>query len=119
MKKPYCSDENRDNYEQNYTRQNGDADFPIYVGTYRQRGRALGNIIGSLFRRILNGLAPHVLRTGASIIEDVTQRRTLKESALQRIPETISKVVSGETSQSGSGIRRKRVRERPKLDIFS
>jgi hypothetical protein len=116
MKKPYCCDDSRNIYEQYYDRQQrGEGEFPVYVGRYSQRGHCLGNIIGSLFRRImpvLKAIAPHLLITGASVIEDVRAGKSWKESAIKRVPESFHRIAFGE--QSGSG-----KRKRPVRDIFA
>lgn len=129
MRKPYCCEASRHLFNQYYSQQQkGGGDFPVYVGRYRQRGHGLGNIIGSLFRRILpylKSFAPIALRTGANIVEDVSRGKTWKDSAMDRVPETISKVAFGNMNQTGSGIRRKRKSKpkrktkRVKRDIFS
>ena len=127
MKKPYCCDDSRHIYEQYYTQQQkGRGDFPIYVGAERQRGHGVGNIFGGLFRRILPTLkafAPHALRAGADIFDDMSKGKSFKDSAMQRVPSTISKVVFSNNSQSGSGLRRRRTCHRKvkkvKRDIFS
>lgn len=115
-------------FDQYYARQQrGGGDFPVYVGRYRQRGHGLGNIIGSLFRRILpylKSFAPIALRTGANIVEDVSRGKTWKDSAMERVPETISRVAFGNMKQTGSGIRRRRRsnprrKKKAKRDIFS
>jgi hypothetical protein len=119
-------------FDQYYTRQQkGGGDFPVYVGRYRQRGHGLGNMLGSLFRRILpylKSFAPIALRTGANIVEDVSRGKSWKDAAFDRVPETISKVAFGNDKQSGSGFHRKRRRQkkkktqrvkRVKRDIFS
>ena len=134
MRKPYCCESSRHLFDQYYSRQQrGGGEFPVYVGRYRQRGHGLGNIFGSLFRRImpfLKSLAPHALRAGANIVEDVSKGKTWKDAAIDRGTETISKFAFG-NNQSGSGIRRKkRARKsknknkkknmkRRKVDIFS
>jgi hypothetical protein len=96
MKRPYCCDESREVYERYYDRQqNGKGEFPVYVGRYTQRGHGIGNIIGSLFRRILPALkavVPHVLRTGANVLEDVAEGKSFKESAIKRVPEGLRSV---------------------------
>jgi hypothetical protein len=96
MKRPYCCDESREVYERYYDRQqNGKGEFPVYVGRYTQRGYGIGNIIGSLFRRILPALkavVPHVPRTGANVLEDVAEGKSLKESAIKRVPEGLRSV---------------------------
>jgi hypothetical protein len=108
-------------YEQYYTQQqNGYGDFPVYIGAYRQRGHGIGNVLRSVFRRIIptiKAAAPHVLRAGAEIFDDVSQGKSFKDAAFQRVPSTISKIVSGKNSQSGSGLRRRR--RVKKRDIFS
>ena len=131
MKKPYCCDDSRRMYEQYYAQQqNGYGDFPVYVGAYRQRGHGIGNILGSLFRRImptLKAFAPHALRASANIFDDVSKGKSFKESAFKHVPDTISRFVFNKNSQSGSGIRRRRTCmrkkkksvKRVKRDIFS
>ena len=100
MKRPYCCDDSRKLYERYYyLQQKGQGDFPVYVGRFSQRGHGIGNIIGSLFRRILPGLkalVPHVLRTGANVLEDVVHGKSLKESTLKRIPEGVTSYTSEE-----------------------
>jgi hypothetical protein len=117
MKKPYCCDDSRNLYERYYDRQQkGEGEFPLYVGRYMQKGHGLGNILGSLFRRILpvlKSFAPHALRAGANVLQDVSQGKSWKESAIKRIPEGIRSFSVGE--QSGSGKRRKRSASK---DIF-
>jgi hypothetical protein len=131
MKKPYCCEASRhmyENYYQQQQQQRGGGDFPVYVGTYRQRGHGLGNVIGSLFRRILPILktyGPHALRTSANIVDDVSKGKSWKDATLQRVPETISNFVFNKNSQSGSGLRgrqtckSKKTVKRIKRDIFS
>jgi hypothetical protein len=103
-------------FDQYYSRQQkGSGDFPVYVGRYRQRGHGLGNMIGSLFRRILPYLktfAPIALRTGANIVEDVSKGKSWKDAAFERVPETISRVAFGNKNQSGSGVRRRRIKRK-------
>jgi hypothetical protein len=130
MRKPYCCDASRRTYEEYYAQQQrGDGSFPIYIGTsHRQKGHGLGNILGSLFRRILPTLktyAPHALRAGANIFDDVSKGKSWKDATFQRVPETISNIVFNKNSQSGSGLRRRRTCKRNKFvksikhDIFS
>jgi hypothetical protein len=91
MKKTYCCDDSRELYERYYNRQQkGKGEFPVYVGRFVQKGHGIGNIIGFLFRRILPGLkanVPHLLRTGANILEDVSAGKSWKASAIKWIPE--------------------------------
>jgi hypothetical protein len=132
-------------FDQYYARQQrGGGDFPVYVGRMRQRGHGIGDIFRSIWRFIspaFKTLAPHALRAGANIVEDVSSGNTWKDSAFKHIPtvvkqfpealsnivskpKDISTDVSETTEQTGSGIRRRRkhkrrVKKRAKLDIFS
>ena len=128
MKKPYCCESSRHLFDQYYShQQRGGGEFPVYAGRYSQRGHGLGNILGSLFRRILpyfKSFAPHALRAGANIVEDVSKGKSWKDAAMDRGAETISKIAFG--NQSGSGIHRRKRKikkrknaKRRKLDIFS
>jgi hypothetical protein len=112
MKKPYCCNESRELYERYYDhQQNGKGDFPVYAGRYVQKGHGVGNIIGSLFRRILPTLkliAPHILKTGANVLDDVSKGQSLKESVIKRVPESLSRITFGDATQPGSGKRKRR-----------
>ena len=70
-------------------------------------------------------IAPHAVRAGANIVEDVVSGNTWKDSALkhgpsviEQIPGAISAGVAGRKRQSGSGYRRRRTK-RARRDIFS
>lgn len=127
MRRPYCCDASREQYERYYDfQQKGRGDFPVYVGRYAQKGHGIGNIIGSLLRRILpvlKAFAPHALRTGANVLDDVSQGKSWKDSAIKRVPEGLEKFVF---SQTGSGKRkretdkrkRKAIKRRKTEDIF-
>jgi hypothetical protein len=141
MRKPYCCEASRHLFDQYYSRQQkGGGDFPVYVGRIRQRGHGLGDIFRSIWRFFapaVKTLAPHALRAGANIVDDVSSGRTWKESAfkhvpsvVKQIPDAISNVVSSRSDQSGSGFRRRRIakrkrvskrkpKKRVKRDIFS
>ena len=119
MKKPYCCDDSRKLYERYYNlQQRGRGEFPVYVGRYAQRGHGIGNILSSLFRRILpvvKAISPHVLRAGANVLEDVTKGgKSWKEAVVKRVPEAIKGHVE---NQSGSGKRKRAVKR--KRDIFA
>jgi hypothetical protein len=96
MKRPFCCDESRDLYERYYDRQQkGKGDFPVYVGRHLQRGYGIGNVLSSLFRRILptlKAIAPHVLRAGVDMIEDVSSGKKWKDSAIKRVPEALKRI---------------------------
>ena len=145
MKKPYCCDESREFYQRYYDRQQkGKGDFPVYVGRYTQRGHGVGNVLGSLVRRILpilKAVGPHVLRTGANLVQGVVSGKSGKQAGIKRVSEVLRNVrVNDETpaalstaaniferfadkGQTGSG-KRKRKRQpikkgkRIKPDVF-
>src|SRR5208282_1379856 len=74
MRRPFCCDDSHAMYEDYYARQQKGDGMPVYMGAVHQRGHGLGNMIGSLFRKILPFLqhgAATALRTGARIFEDV------------------------------------------------
>ena len=123
MKRPYCCDETtKRQYETYYAnQQNGYGYFPVFVGAVRQRGHGIGNVVG-FFKRLvpaIKAFAPHALRAGADIFEDVNQGQSLTDSAMQRVPAAISRTVFGKNTQSGSGLRRRRAIKKKKRDIFS
>lgn len=128
MKVPYCCTASQALYENYYTnQQRGKGDFPVYVGRTSQRGHGLGNILGSLFRSILPGLkaiTPHVLETGVNVVNDVSRGKNWRDALIDQVPRAINKFAFGNLTQSGRGIRRKRVQKkqsskRIKRDIFS
>jgi hypothetical protein len=96
MKQPFCCDESRDLYERYYDRQQkGKSYFPVYVGRHLQRGHGTGSVLSSLFRRIiptLKAIAPHVLRAGVDMIEEVTSGKKWKDAAIKRDPEALKRI---------------------------
>jgi hypothetical protein len=135
MRKPYCCEASRHLFDQYYSRQQrGGGDFPVYVGRVKQRGHGLGDMFSRILRSIVpffKSIAPHALRAGANIVEDVSRGKTWKDSAFEhvptlaeQVPEAFSRAVSRYKDQSGSGIRRRRSTrrkqaKRAKRDIFS
>jgi hypothetical protein len=136
MRKPYCCEASQHLFNQYYDhQQKGGGDFPVYVGRVRQRGHGVGDIfknIWKFFFPVLKTLAPHALRAGANIVDDVSSGNSWKDSTfkhgpsvLKQIPAAISAGVAARNSQSGSGVRRKRPtkkrrgKKKRKLDIFS
>ena len=133
MKKPYCCEASKHLYAQYYDRQQkGGGDFPVYVGRARQRGHGIGDIFKSIWSFLfpaIKSLAPHALRAGANIVDDVTSGNTWKDSAfkhgpsvLQQIPTAINAGVAARNSQSGSGKRRRktsfRKQKKRRRDVF-
>jgi hypothetical protein len=67
-----------------------------------------------------------VLRSGADFIDDISKGKSWKDAAINRPPETLSKVAFGDANQSGGGVCRKRTKKskpkkskRCKRDTFS
>ena len=131
MKKPYCCEASRALYEDYYTKQSG-GELPVFYGARTQRGRAIGSVLGGLFRRALP-----FLKSGAEILgkqalnvaTDMIDGKSFKESAKDRLKEGIKTFASQREAihQSGSEVRRKRRRQskksskknkKRKIDIF-
>jgi len=111
MRRLYCCDASRGMYEEYYTRQQKGNGMPVYVGASSQRGHGLGNMLGSMFRRILPYLqrgASAALRTGAQVFDDVRDGKTIKDSLIDRVPGTIKSFASSIVNQSGSGAHKRR-----------
>ena len=117
-RKVYCCDASRHLYEDYYSRQVGGL-MPVFVGSRYQRGHGLGSTLGGLFRRFVVPLfkthgkkvALNALRTGMDVAEDVLgSGRGLKESVKRRVPEGIKRTARGVMGQSGSGVKRRKVR---------
>jgi hypothetical protein len=127
MKKPFCCESSRHLFEQYYAnQQKGQGEFPVYIGRYSQQGHGLADIFRGLMRRILpiiKALAPHALRAGANVIEDISSGTKWKTAAVRRIPESLNDYVLSQRKQTGSGRRRRRTTKkrvkRRKRDIFS
>jgi hypothetical protein len=132
MRKPYCCDASQHLFDQYYKhQQKGGGDFPVYVGRVRQRGHGIGDIFRTIWRYLfpaIKTMAPHALRAGANIVEDVSSGNTWKDSAVRhgstlisQVPDVISSVVAEQKRQSGGSYRRRqstRIKKR-KRDIFS
>jgi hypothetical protein len=134
MRKPYCCEASQHLFDQYYKhQQKGGGDFPVYVGRVKQRGHGIGDIFKTIWQYLfpaIKTIAPHALRAGANIVEDVSSGSTWKDSTMKhgrdvvkQIPSVISNVVAARNTQSGSGYRRRRIARRKtkkrKLDIFS
>ena len=57
-------------------------------------------------------LAPHALRTGANMFDDVSNGKTWKQAARKRIPEGLKEFAFPKNNQSGSGICSESTRKR-------
>src|SRR6188768_1468366 len=119
MKKKFCCDASRGEYEDYYMRQSGSG-MSVFQGYQGQRGHGLGSMLSGLFRSAVpmlkRGLATfgkHALKTGLEIASDVADGSSFKDSAKARILPTIlpgiKRFAEEEifSKQSGSGKRRK------------
>jgi len=121
----YCCDASRDQFEEYYERQNG-REIPVFVGRKFQHGHGLGSILSEFFRRLVlpffkahgKKILVNGVKTSAEVADDVLEGKTVKESAKRRIPASIKRTLLGLGPQSGSGVRRPKVRQIA-LDIFS
>ena len=134
MRRKFCCDASRSMYEDYYMQQSGSG-LPVFQGSRGQRGHGLGSMLRGLFRSAVpmlkRGLATfgkHALKTGLEIAGDVSEGKSFKDSARDRIVPTIlpgiKRFAEEEllNNQSGSGKRRKRVRRltrRKRKDIFT
>ena len=59
----------------------------------------------------------NAVKTGMEVADDVLEGKSVKDSAKSRIPAGIKRAVFSLGNQSGSGIRKRRVKHR--RDIFS
>ena len=128
-RRAYCCDASRDLYQEYYSRQNG-GEIPVLAGARIQRGHGLGSILGGFFRRLVlpffknNGkrMLSNAVKTGMEVADDVLEGQSFKESAKKRVPAGIKRTVQNLDWQSGSGIKRRRVKRRKRRkrgDLFS
>ena len=120
MRKKFCCDASKDQYESYYLNQSGGGQIPIFVEGRGQKGHGLGSLLSGLFRSafpmIKRGLATfgkHALKTGLEVANDVAEGQSIKEAAMQRLPQGIKRFAQSQNfiNQSGSGVRRKRRRK--------
>ena len=92
-KAQFCCDASRDMYEDYYAKQSGGS-MPVFVGTKRQRGHGIGSMLSGLFRNVVlpflkgnvGSLAGNVLKTGAQVLDDVVQGKSLKDTVKSEYP---------------------------------
>ena len=68
--------------------------MPVFVGTKRQRGHSIGSMLSGLFRNVVlpflkgnvGSLAGNVLKTGAQVLDDVVQGKSLKDTVKSEYP---------------------------------
>ena len=124
-RRAYCCDASRDMYEEYYSRQNG-GEIPVFAGRRFQRGHGLGSILGGFFRRLVlpffkshgKRMLANAVKTGMEVADDVLEGKSVKDSAKSRIPAGIKRAVFSLGNQSGSDIRKRRVKRRRRA-IFS
>ena len=78
--------------------------MPVFVGRAHQRGHGIGNVLGSLARRVVGFLGgrgleflkqnraaavSNLLKTGANVVRDVSSGKKVKDSLKTRLPEGI------------------------------
>jgi len=131
MRKQFCCDASRLDYEDYYLNQSGDG-MSVFHGARMQRGHGLGSFLSGLFRNAwpliktgAKAFGKQFLRTGLQIANDVVEGQELKDSSKRRIPEGIKAFTSSSdfTNQSGSGRKRRKIplkifTKRVKYDIF-
>jgi hypothetical protein len=85
----------------------------------KQRGGSMFGMLGTInqtdkYFKPLQDFAPRLLATGLQMASDIKGGKDWKESALNRIPETLKQVVAGKPLQLGNGIRRRRISKKKK-----
>ena len=130
MKRKYCCDASRGQYEDYYINQAGSG-MPVFQGSRGQRGHGFGSVLGGLFRSampMLKRIGGQALRTGAQIASDMASGKSFGESARKRICEGINTFLPSESdsTQLGSGRRRsykrksrKSIKSKKRRDIFA
>ena len=114
MRKQFCCDAIRALYKDYYTRQSG-GEVPVLYGARTQGGHGLGSILGGLFRRALPFLsigAKILGQQAMDVASDMIDGKSFQDSAKSRLKEGIKIFVTSNPiiSQSGSGVRRNRLR---------
>ena len=104
-------------YKNFYSRRGQTGGMPVFSGRRRQRGHGIGNVLGSLLRRVVGfvgsrGLdfikqnrqaaVKNVIRTGLDIAKDVTGGKKVKEALRTRIPQGIKQTASELQFQLGN-----------------
>jgi len=113
---PYSHNDDVTRYYNLYSRgQTGG--MPVFSGRRRQRGHGIGNVLGSLLRRVVGfvgsrGLdfikqnrqaaVKNIIRTGLDIAKDVTGGKKVKEALRTRIPQGIKQTASELQFQLGA-----------------
>ena len=87
-------------YEEYYSRQAKGYGLPIYIGGRSRRGNGLGNFLAGIARAVVpilkrggKSFLNESIRTGASILQDVSKGGNLKSSVNRRVKEGGSRLV--------------------------
>ena len=120
MKRPFCCDASRDQYESYYVTQSGNG-LSVFQGSRGQKGHGLGSMLSGLFRSALpmikRGLASfgkHALKTGLEVANDALEGKTFSDSLKERVPTGIKRFATNFMDQSGGGRKRAKVVRRRK-----
>ena len=91
--------------------------MPVFMGRRYQRGHGIGNVLGSLFCRMVGFLGgrgmdflkqnrqaavSNLLKTGVNIVKDVSSGKKVKDTLKTRIPEGIKQTASQLKFQLGN-----------------
>ena len=119
-RRPFCCESSQRLFENYYARQAGGNDIPIFTGQQNQKGYGLRAILKSFFRRFIlpifvegpvrKTLATGALQTATEVGQDMLQGEKFKQALKRRVPAAIKRTALDLARQSGSGIRRKRLR---------
>ena len=77
------------------------------------------NVVLPFLKGNVGSLAGNVLNTGAQVLDDVVQGKSLKDTVKRRIPEGIKAAARDIDWQTGSGQPKRKRRRRRHKDIFS
>ena len=103
-------------YQKFYSSQSGEGGIePVYDGYPYQHGHGFGDVLGRIFKfavPILRKVAPHAVRFGTNIADDVFNKgekfgETLKKRGLEALSDTAEDVLQ-HLQQQGTGIKRPR-----------
>jgi len=112
-------DDQRDYYQLYFPQKGGGDDGLVYYKTkgFRQKGYGIGGFFGSLAKKFLpfatKYLLPHAKTAMSNIVSDVMDgKRTIRETLKDNSLAALKNVGRDLLSQSGSGVRRKRVKKK-------
>ncbi len=94
------------NYYEYYSRQAKGYGMPIYIGGRSSQGHGLGNFLSGIARAVVpilkrggKSLLKESIRTGASILQDVSQGGNLKSSLNKRMKEGGTRLIYQATDE--------------------